>query len=88
MILYSFYDPKVSGRLILVLDDGSETELSVPGTVCIQRGSNHQWLNRTNDWAQFAAVVLDAKPVEVVSQDGSVKKLVEERLSNTAPILK
>ncbi|KZV63281.1 hypothetical protein PENSPDRAFT_641079 [Peniophora sp. CONT] len=56
----------ISGQIILVLEDGSETLLDKPGDSVIQRGTAHAWRNPSStEWARFLAVVVDAEPVLV-----------------------
>lgn len=54
----------VSGRAVHVLEDGSEQEVG-PGDTVIQRGTNHRWENRTNEWVRWVSVLVEAKPVVV-----------------------
>jgi mannose-6-phosphate isomerase-like protein (cupin superfamily) len=48
----------LEGNLTLVLDD-SEVELS-PGTIVVQRGTNHAWANRSGKPARMLFVLVDA----------------------------
>ena len=52
------YGMVLEGNLTLVLDD-SEVELS-PGTVVVQRGTNHAWANRSGKPARMLFVLIDA----------------------------
>ncbi|KAJ1311247.1 hypothetical protein OPQ81_009746 [Rhizoctonia solani] len=58
------YNIIVSGRAVHVLEDGSEQEVG-PGDVVIQRGTDHRWENRTNDWVRWISVLVEAKPMEI-----------------------
>lgn len=51
----------ISGEIHLVLDD--QDVLMRAGDVCIQRGTNHAWSNRTNETAVVAFVLIDAEPI-------------------------
>jgi quercetin dioxygenase-like cupin family protein len=47
----------LSGELWMQLDKGEEVHL-VPGTVIIQRGTNHNWENRGKEPCNMAYVLL------------------------------
>ena len=49
----------VSGEVYLVLDD--EETLMRAGDVCIQRGTNHVWSNRSDEPCRIAFVLIDAE---------------------------
>ncbi|MCS7006150.1 MAG: cupin domain-containing protein [Thermoleophilia bacterium] len=53
------YGIVLQGEVILVLDDGTETRLSV-GDVVIQRGTSHAWVNPTDTRARMAFVLIAA----------------------------
>lgn len=55
----------LEGRITLLLDD-DEVELE-PFDVVIQRGTNHAWINRGDQTALLAAVLVDAEPPAVES---------------------
>ncbi|KAI8982888.1 hypothetical protein BD414DRAFT_419244 [Trametes punicea] len=55
----------IRGKLILVMEDGSETLLDQPGDVVVQRGTIHAWRNPGPEWARWITVVIDAKPAVV-----------------------
>ncbi|KAF9519849.1 hypothetical protein BS47DRAFT_1312092 [Hydnum rufescens UP504] len=59
----------VNGELTSVMEDGTESILT-PGDIVIQRGTQHKWENRGTTWARFIAVLVDAKPVELVNKEG------------------
>jgi mannose-6-phosphate isomerase-like protein (cupin superfamily) len=50
----------VSGEIHLILDD--EEVLMRPGDVCIQRGTNHAWSNRSDSNCIVAFVLIDGDP--------------------------
>lgn len=54
------YGIVLSGTVSLVLDDGSETALR-PGDVVIQRGTDHAWVNETDESARMAFVLVDGR---------------------------
>ncbi|KAG8747279.1 hypothetical protein FRC12_014115 [Ceratobasidium sp. 428] len=58
------YNILISGRAVHVLEDGSEQEVG-PGDVVVQRGTNHRWENRTDEWARWISVLIYAKPVVI-----------------------
>ena len=53
------YGIVIAGRLTLVLDD-SEVELE-PGSVVIQRGSNHAWANRSGEPCRMLFILVDGQ---------------------------
>jgi quercetin dioxygenase-like cupin family protein len=53
------YGIVLSGDVVLVLDDGSETALGA-GDVVVQRGTNHAWANAGDRTARVAFVLVDA----------------------------
>jgi mannose-6-phosphate isomerase-like protein (cupin superfamily) len=55
------YGVVISGELTLVLDDG-EVPLR-PGSVVVQRGTNHAWANRSVEVCRMLFVLIDAEPV-------------------------
>jgi quercetin dioxygenase-like cupin family protein len=54
------YGIVLSGDVLLVLDDGSETALGV-GDVVVQRGTNHAWTNSGDTTARMAFVLVDGR---------------------------
>jgi quercetin dioxygenase-like cupin family protein len=54
------YGIVVRGELTLVLDDGSETPLR-QGDVVVQRGTDHAWVNPTDEPAQMVFVLVDGR---------------------------
>ncbi|KAF8308050.1 hypothetical protein DL93DRAFT_2087463 [Clavulina sp. PMI_390] len=70
----------ISGSLTLLLDTDAHssspdvgTTIDVPGSVIVQRGTMHTWVNRsTTEWARCIAIIIDAKAVELeVDGDGN-----------------
>jgi uncharacterized cupin superfamily protein len=51
------YGVVIEGEMTLVLDD-SATELR-PGSVVIQRGTNHAWANRSGKMCRMLFVLID-----------------------------
>lgn len=56
----------VKGRVVLILDDGSETELSETGSTVVQRGTIHAWRNPSStEWTRWISVLIPAEPAVV-----------------------
>ena len=53
------YGILISGEIVLILDEG-EAVLK-PGSVVIQRGTNHAWANRTNETARMLFILIDGQ---------------------------
>jgi uncharacterized cupin superfamily protein len=53
------YGVVIEGELTLVLDD-SEVQL-LPGTVVVQRGTNHAWANRSGKPCRMLFVLVDGR---------------------------
>ena len=51
----------VSGEIDMALDDGREVHLKA-GDVMVQRGTNHDWINRGREPCVIAFTLLDARP--------------------------
>ncbi|KAF9507440.1 hypothetical protein BS47DRAFT_310269 [Hydnum rufescens UP504] len=85
----------ISGEITLILEDGSETTLTEPGSIVVQRGTLHDWKNRGTGWTRFIAVLIDASPVHVSDEQGVISALPEmipspkmlPNLTETAPSL-
>lgn len=58
------YGIVIWGEIELELDSG-ETKTLKQSEVCVQRGTNHIWRNKTDQWTRMAYVLLDAQPVTV-----------------------
>jgi quercetin dioxygenase-like cupin family protein len=52
------YGVVVSGRVSLLLDDGSETLLEA-GDIVVQRGTDHAWANRSDGVSRMLFVLVD-----------------------------
>ncbi|KXN90063.1 hypothetical protein AN958_05068 [Leucoagaricus sp. SymC.cos] len=60
------YNILVSGELILITEDGTETHLKNPGDTVIQRGTMHAWKNPSGTQpARWISVLVAAKPASV-----------------------
>ena len=57
------YGIVLSGSIVMVLDDGVEVTLNA-GDAIVQRGTNHNWINRGQEPCTIAFVLVDAKPIE------------------------
>ena len=55
------YAVVLSGEIDMRLDDGQEVHLKA-GDVLVQRGTNHDWINRGDEPCVIAFTLLDAKP--------------------------
>ena len=76
------YGIVLSGAVTLLLDDGSSTRLG-PGDVVVQRGTDHAWVNETDEPARMAFVLVDGLftdelrallPAEVHLFDGTLDR--------------
>jgi quercetin dioxygenase-like cupin family protein len=54
------YGIVLCGDVTLVLDDGSETRL-LAGDVVVQRGTDHAWVNATDEPARMLFVLVDGR---------------------------
>jgi len=59
------YNILLSGELIMITDDGSETHLKNPGDTVIQKGTMHAWRNPGTEWARWMCAVIAAEPAVV-----------------------
>jgi quercetin dioxygenase-like cupin family protein len=57
------YAVVISGEIAMQLDDNTVTLKA--GDVLVQRGTIHNWINKTNKPCVIAFVLIDAKPVEI-----------------------
>jgi quercetin dioxygenase-like cupin family protein len=64
----------VAGEIDMFLDDRQFVTLRA-GDVLIQRGTNHSWVNRSEQPCRLAVVLLDALP----KREGSIAGLVSAR---------
>ncbi|TBU35322.1 hypothetical protein BD311DRAFT_745963 [Dichomitus squalens] len=55
----------LSGKLILIMEDGSETLLEKPGDTVVQRGTIHAWRNPGPEWTRWITIIIDAEPAVV-----------------------
>ncbi|KAI0756927.1 hypothetical protein C8Q80DRAFT_1131159 [Daedaleopsis nitida] len=55
----------LTGRLVLQMEDGSETLLENPGDIVVQRGTVHAWKNPGPDWVRWITILIDAEPAVV-----------------------
>jgi quercetin dioxygenase-like cupin family protein len=53
----------LSGELDMEMDEGTVTLKA--GDVMVQRGTNHAWINRGNDYARVVFVLIDAVPLGI-----------------------
>jgi uncharacterized cupin superfamily protein len=53
------YGILIEGEIVLILDKGEVT--LTPGSVVIQRGTNHAWANRTNRTARMLFILVDGE---------------------------
>jgi len=68
----------ISGEITVILDDGVELTIKEPGSIIVQRGTFHGWVNKGTEWARYIAVVLNASPVPISSGDGGAPTLLPE----------
>ncbi|PWY97370.1 hypothetical protein BCV70DRAFT_202880 [Testicularia cyperi] len=61
------YGIVIWGEIELELDSGEKRTLG-PSDVCVQRGSDHLWRNKTDKWVRVAYVLLDAEPLYINGQ--------------------
>lgn len=59
----------LSGEIVLKLDGGEEKTVKA-GECVVNRGSHHQWINRTSEQVRVACVSVAAQ--KVVLEDGTV----------------
>jgi quercetin dioxygenase-like cupin family protein len=53
------FEVVLSGRIVLELDDGAETELH-PGDTVVQNGTRHRWTNPGDEPAVIAVFMVGA----------------------------
>lgn len=58
------YGIMLEGLLDLELDGGEVVHLR-PGDIVVQRGTNHAWVNNSDQVARIAFVLIDAQPVTI-----------------------
>jgi quercetin dioxygenase-like cupin family protein len=76
------YGVVISGRMALLLDDGSETLLE-PGDIVIQRGTDHAWANRSDGVSRMLFVLTDGAfgpELKAVLPEGALARLFDHAL--------
>jgi quercetin dioxygenase-like cupin family protein len=63
------YAAVISGEIVLKLDSGEEKTVKA-GEFIVQRGTNHQWINRTDKVCRVVFVMVGAEKIEL--PDGRV----------------
>jgi quercetin dioxygenase-like cupin family protein len=62
------YGCVLEGEVELLLDSG-EKRIMKRGDVAIQRGTMHQWINRsTTEWTRMLFVLQESKPLEIAGK--------------------
>jgi quercetin dioxygenase-like cupin family protein len=64
----------IAGEIDMLLDDAQSVTLHA-GDVLIQRGTNHAWVNRSDNPCRLAVVLIDALP----KREGSISGMVSAR---------
>lgn len=59
----------LTGEVVLKLDGGREKTVKA-GDMIVQRGVNHEWHNRTDEWTRILVVMVAAEAVKL--GDGTV----------------
>ncbi|KAI0734431.1 hypothetical protein C8Q72DRAFT_391868 [Fomitopsis betulina] len=59
------YNVLLAGKIVLEMEDGSETLVENVGDVVILRGTIHAWRNPGPGWTRWLTVLIDAKPAVV-----------------------
>ncbi|KAF4331880.1 cupin domain protein [Fusarium beomiforme] len=62
------YGIVIAGELECLLDS-RETRIVRPGDLMVQRGTMHQWNNRTDRWARIVFVLFHAYPIEIAGKE-------------------
>ncbi|KAG7086169.1 hypothetical protein E1B28_002128 [Marasmius oreades] len=69
------YDILLTGEIILIMEDGSETHLKNAGDVVVMKGAMHAWKNpSTTKWCRLVTVLTAAEPTVVQG------KVLEEKI--------
>jgi quercetin dioxygenase-like cupin family protein len=63
------YAVVLSGEIVLKLDGGREKTIKA-GEVVVQRGTKHEWHNRTGEWCRCLVVMVGSEGVRL--GDGTV----------------
>ncbi|GBE77990.1 hypothetical protein SCP_0108720 [Sparassis crispa] len=56
------YNVLIQGKLILILEDGTDRTFETPGDVVVQRGTIHGWKNPGPEWTRWITILVDARP--------------------------
>lgn len=66
------YGVVLKGTITLQLNDAKSIDIH-EGSLIVQRGTNHSWINNTKDWVRVLFVIEPAKPLvsELGDQGGS-----------------
>ncbi|KAM0244419.1 hypothetical protein ACHAP5_006221 [Fusarium lateritium] len=56
------------GTILLVLDDGSKTQVNEGGVV-VQQGTMHGWENPTDEWVRLLVILLPAKAPVIAGKE-------------------
>jgi len=59
------YNILITGKLILITEDGEEKLVENPGDVVVQKGNMHAWRNPGPGWTRWVSVLVDAKPAHI-----------------------
>ena len=63
------YGAVMSGEIVLRLDSGEETTVRA-GEFMVQRGANHEWINRSEEVCRIVVVMVASE--KIVTEDGKV----------------
>jgi hypothetical protein len=55
----------VDGKLILILEDGTQQVIDQPGSLVVQKGTVHAWKNPGPTWTRWMTMLVDAEPATV-----------------------
>jgi quercetin dioxygenase-like cupin family protein len=72
------YGVVLTGEVTLVLDDGSVTTVG-PGDLVVQRGTDHAWENRGEDWTRILFVLIGGR-----FEDGLRAQLPDDAVTHDA----
>ncbi|KAM0288455.1 hypothetical protein ACHAO9_007101 [Fusarium lateritium] len=56
------------GTILLILDDGSKTQVN-EGEVVVQQGTMHGWENATDEWVRLLVILLPAKAPVIAGKE-------------------
>ena len=63
------YGAVMSGEIVLRLDGGEEKTVKA-GEFMVQRGANHEWINRSEEVCRILVVMVASE--KIVTEDGKV----------------